>query len=276
MNIYGRQFDLVDSADTPTRTKLSNTRERTFCLLKPPALRVMDQILRRLDKFSIANCLMMRLDAEQAKRFCESQAGDAALTTRLQHLQSGAVLALELIAPNAVQMLCQICGPDNSTVAKAQSPCSLRAMYGVDEINNYVHCAGTLTEAERHLAFVFPADKKTKTYFETTTLMQNTTLGVVKPHAIMAGQLGDICAAIYDGGMRVTAMKMFSLERQCCEEFYEVYKGVVPEYLSNVLELSNGPCVAMEVQAINAAANTYADFRKLCGPADVVSVEQYD
>lgn len=29
-------------------------------------------------------------------------------------------------------------------------------------------------------------------------------------------------------------MKLFYLERQNCEEFYEVYKGVVPEFVVNV------------------------------------------
>lgn len=31
--------------------------------------------------------------------------------------------------------------------------------------------------------------------------------------------------------MTISAMKMIFLERPSCEEFYEVYKGVVPEYI---------------------------------------------
>lgn len=65
-------------------------------------------------------------------------------------------------------------------------------------------------------------------------------------------------------------MKMFYMERGNCEEFYEVYKGIVPEYVQLVLELSNGPCVALEVSAKEQNIDTHSAFRKLCGPMDPV------
>lgn len=37
-----------------------------------------------------------------------------------------------------------------------------------------------------------------------------------------------------------------------------------------VLELANGPCVAMEIAACSPDINTYEEFRKLCGPSDPV------
>lgn len=36
---------------------------------------------------------------------------------------------------------------------------------------------------------------------------------------------------IYDCGFNITALKMSNLDRANCEEFYEIYKGVVPEYV---------------------------------------------
>lgn len=63
--------------------------------------------------------------------------------------------------------------------------------------------------------------------------MKNNTLAIVKPHAIKEGKFGEICSAIYEGNFKITAMKMVYLERANCEEFYEVYKGVVPEYVVN-------------------------------------------
>lgn len=38
-----------------------------------------------------------------------------------------------------------------------------------------------------------------------------------------------------------------------------------------VLELANGPCVAMEIVAGSPDMDTYQEFRKLCGPSDPVS-----
>lgn len=58
----------------------------------------------------------------------------------------------------------------------------------------------------------------------------NGTLGIVKPHAVQDGKLGDIISVIYENNFKITAMKMMYMDRGNCEEFLEVYKGVVPEY----------------------------------------------
>jgi nucleoside-diphosphate kinase len=47
-------------------------------------------------------------------------------------------------------------------------------------------------------------------------------------------------------------MEMFHLDRPTAEEFYEVYKGVLPEFTQMVEHLSCGPCIVMEVRQENA------------------------
>lgn len=47
----------------------------------------------------------------------------------------------------------------------------------------------------------------------------------------LLAKIGKIISNIYDGGFKITSMKMVFLERPYCEEFYEVYRGVVPEYV---------------------------------------------
>jgi nucleoside-diphosphate kinase len=44
----------------------------------------------------------------------------------------------------------------------------------------------------------------------------------------LAGQLIDI---IIQEGFEISAMEMFYLNTGTAEEFYDVYKGVLPEYL---------------------------------------------
>jgi len=41
---------------------------------------------------------------------------------------------------------------------------------------------------------------------------------------------------------------MFFLDRPTSEEFYEVYKGVLPEYQSMAEHLTTGPCLALEIR----------------------------
>lgn len=38
-----------------------------------------------------------------------------------------------------------------------------------------------------------------------------------------------------------------------------------------ILQLSNGPCVAMEIVAKDPNTSSYPGFRNLCGPVDPVS-----
>lgn len=70
-----------------------------------------------------------------------------------------------------------------------------------------------------------------------------------------------------EAGFEVSAIEMFHMEKANTEEFYEVYKGVVQEYNAMVMELTSGPCIALEIRAQNAATA----FREMTGPADPVS-----
>jgi nucleoside-diphosphate kinase len=57
---------------------------------------------------------------------------------------------------------------------------------------------------------------------------------------------------------------MFSLDRPTAEEFFEIYKGVLPEFASMIEEMTIGPCIVLEVRQENAVQS----FRNLCGPMD--------
>lgn len=58
---------------------------------------------------------------------------------------------------------------------------------------------------------------------------------VIKPHAILDGNAGPILEKITSSGkFFISAMAMFSVNMPNAEEFYEVYKGVVPEYEVNI------------------------------------------
>lgn len=61
--------------------------------------------------------------------------------------------------------------------------------------------------------------------------LQNSTLAVIKPHAIKEGNLGKIISDITTNGFKITALRMHILEKINCSEFYEVYRGIVPEYM---------------------------------------------
>lgn len=99
---------------------------------------------------------------------------------------------------------------------------------------------------------------------QTTAVLNNCTLCLIKPHILNEGCVGSVLEMILSAGFEISAMEMFNLSRPVVEEFYDVYKGVLPEYLPLIEHLSNGPVLALEVRQENAVAS----FKELCGPHD--------
>lgn len=52
---------------------------------------------------------------------------------------------------------------------------------------------------------------------------------------MLEGKCGEVLQYITENGFVIEAMKMFNLERQICEEFFDVYNGVSPDYLVSVM-----------------------------------------
>ena len=59
-------------------------------------------------------------------------------------------------------------------------------------------------------------------------------------------------------------MEMFTLDKPTAEEFFEVYKGVLPEFVAMIEHMSTGPCIALEIRQ----ENVVKAFRDLAGPMD--------
>jgi len=59
-------------------------------------------------------------------------------------------------------------------------------------------------------------------------------------------------------------MQMFTLDKPTAEEFFEVYKGVLPEFVGMIEAMTTGPCIVMEVRQENAVQQ----FRQFVGPMD--------
>ncbi len=77
----------------------------------------------------------------------------------------------------------------------------------------------------------------------------------------MAGKIID---HILSEGFEISAMEMFYLNRPTVEEFFDVYKGVLPEYVPLIEHMAAGPLLAMEIRQ----ENVVAAFRNLVGPND--------
>jgi len=59
-------------------------------------------------------------------------------------------------------------------------------------------------------------------------------------------------------------MQTFFLERPEAEEFFELYKGILPEFNGMIDQCVSGPMIALEIRQENAVQS----FKEVCGKFD--------
>lgn len=89
------------------------------------------------------------------------------------------------------------------------------------------------------------------------------TLAVIKPDALEKGIIGEICARVEDGGLKIIGMKMTKLTPKKAEGFYAVHQGK-PFFANLIKFMSSGPCVVMCLEGENAVKR----WRDLMGATD--------
>ena len=261
VNVHSRQLTIVDFGDEFTTRKLRSKKEKTFGLIKPDCLGKMGEILRRVNKegFILTQLKMVHLSQKEVAEFYREHEGKVFFSSLIDYLTRGPVVAFEIMGANAVTKWREILGPTDSSVARQEAPGSIRAQFGTDKTQNACHGADSADSAKREAEFFFGRKRR-----QNTARFRNSTLGIVKPHAVIEGLVGPIVKEITSAGLEITAVQLHNIDKANSQEFYEVYKGVVAEYNQMVEQLSSGPCVVLEVSGENA----HGAFRELVGPSD--------
>nr|CAD7402184.1 unnamed protein product [Timema poppensis] len=266
--ILSRNMHILDFANEFTRSRLGKFMEVTFAMLKPEALdrcgEILDFIMK--NKFIIAKMKMVCMEKSHILDLYKEHVDKAFIGFLLDHLTSPC-LAMKLVGKDAVARWREVIGPTDPEKARKESPDSLRACFGKDIQHNMVQGSQSQEEAEREMEIFFPTcEEMIMVAPKTSALLENTTLCLVKPHAVRDGLLGLVLSEILRKNFQIRAMQMFNMVRAGAEEFYEVYNGVVPEFADMVNELLLGPCVAIEL--IHPDGETHTKFRELTGPRD--------
>uniref|UniRef100_A0A1B6C8C7 DM10 domain-containing protein n=2 Tax=Clastoptera arizonana TaxID=38151 RepID=A0A1B6C8C7_9HEMI len=263
--VFSRQIVINDYANNVTKEQLEHKMQRTFALIKPDGLQNKGNILNILisNHFKIAKLKMVNMTKDDVLEFYSEHKGESFLPFVVDLLVSAPVIALELMGERGLEKLIKLVGPSDPSVAKTKAPSSIRALYGKDTVKNAIHASNTIESADKECNFFFETRCDSPKAIATFT---NSTCCIVKPHAFQEGKLGDIIKMIEDNNFTVTGMQLFYLEKVNAEEFLEIYKGVVPEYMDMVQQLISGPCLALEISG--QSNDTPIKFRELVGPSD--------
>jgi nucleoside-diphosphate kinase len=260
--LNGRQYDVIDYADDFTRSSLSAAIQHTYAMLKPGFVDHLGDALDRIasEGLGVVRLRFGRISRQTAARFYAEHEGKPFYDSLVTYITSGPIVALELMGPNAIAKWRQIIGPTNLEVAKRDAPKSLRAQFARSTTENFAHGSDSPESAAREISTIFSAVRL-------ASALAGSALCIVKPHAVRAGFAGRIVQQIADAGFTITGAGMFTLDIAQATEFYEVYRGVVDEFVELSNELASGPCVAIEVT--RDGGDVVRSLRKLAGPRDV-------
>eukprot|EP00003_Mantamonas_plastica_P008101 TRINITY_DN1699_c1_g2_i1.p1 TRINITY_DN1699_c1_g2~~TRINITY_DN1699_c1_g2_i1.p1 ORF type:complete len:343 (-),score=95.56 TRINITY_DN1699_c1_g2_i1:231-1259(-) len=267
ITVYSRQLQLTEYADKFTATQLEAKREQTLAIIKPNAYMNMGKIMQAVNDagFHIGQMKMFKMSLADAEEFYAEHADQEWFGDLCAFMSADTVVAMQLVRENAVKEWRELMGPTNVLEAMKSSPDSMRALYGdpEDASANGTHGSASVDDATRELDFFFGSDANAR--FGCCARLDNCSLCLIKPHAVLAGQTGNIVDGILEDGFEISALELFTIDRVNAEEFYEVYKGVISEYADMVEQLTSGPFLALE---ICAPEDTVENFRALCGPID--------
>ena len=261
INIHSRKMRVVDYGDAFTRKRFQETRSSTYGMIKPDAYMSIGKILDMIYNkggFTISKLKMTRFTQEDAAEFYQEHQGKSFYPNLINFMTSDLIVGMELVHKDAVKSWRDFIGPTNSISARQSAPNSIRANFGTDGSKNAVHGSDSDNSATRELKLVFGSNLKSQ------PISNNCSCLVIKPHAIAEGNAGKIIDIVLSEGFEISCMEMFYLDKTSAEEFFEVYKGVLPEYAAIVEQMTTGPIIALEVRQENVVNS----LRSLCGPHD--------
>uniref|UniRef100_A0A2A4JZK6 DM10 domain-containing protein n=1 Tax=Heliothis virescens TaxID=7102 RepID=A0A2A4JZK6_HELVI len=266
VNIFSKLLLITDCAPATGRTLFKRV-ESTFAIIKPIPASKHGKVITFIMKkgFRIVRMKNGKISKDFAMELYKYLSGNSLMPIVIEYVTGGEIIGLELVAPNAVAEWRRCLGATDPADAE---PGTLRQLYGIDILRNIAHGCNTLQEAQKMLDLFFGSDNGLQRVpFRAT--FKDCTCCIIKPHAIIDGNLGAILEHIATSGtFYISAMAMFSVKLANAEEFYEVYKGVLPTYEAMAIHLAEGKCIALEIKCTDPNINCVCEFRKLCGTRD--------
>ncbi|XP_022821873.1 nucleoside diphosphate kinase 7-like isoform X2 [Spodoptera litura] len=266
VNVFSKLLLITDCTPLTKRTLFSKV-ESTFAMIKPMSSNKHGTIITFIMKkgFRIVRMKNGKISKDFATKLYKHMVGEGMLPIIIDYVTSGEVIGLELVGPNAIAEWRRCLGATDPADAE---PGTLRQIFGENILRNAAHGCISVNDAAEMLDLYFGYENGVpRIPFRAT--YENCTCCVIKPHVLLDGNVGAVLEQITaTGKFHITAMAMFSVEIADAQEFYEIYKGVLPAFEGMCIHLAEGKCVVLEIQCIDPNLNCVSEFRQLAGPRD--------
>lgn len=246
VNVLSRQLHIIDFGDKRTADKFSRDVEATLIIINESGFKNIGKIISVLEK----NNMMLN----KGKMINKDKSGfnSSSFSERLE----GRFLVIEIRGENAIHVLRKLLNPE--------APLERPLNSDMGDLNQY--CLGPIDDimAKQEIKIFFPGSREVHC---NTTVFVNSTICIIKPHAVREKITGRIIQDILDAGFLVSAFEIITFNLSTASEFLDVYKGIVSEYKDMVSQLMSGPCIALEIKG-NENSRVAIDFRTFVGPSD--------
>jgi nucleoside diphosphate kinase len=241
------ELPLVDDDLT---IKNSPGSQKTLCLIKFEDSTRREQIIERLicRGISIMRREEVLLNHQQVEELYPELMGSDQWPSIVEELTKAPVLALVLSGENVIEIWKEIAGPDSPAVAKEHFPCSIRALFGINDIRNAVHASANADRALHEVNLFFPhvierrnsiniiADAKPGTaanpypkshqasIAEIHSMLERT-LALIKPDAYGSGKKEAILDKIREDGFTIVKEQELQLTLPQAQDFYREHQS---------------------------------------------------
>ena len=96
-----------------------------------------------------------------------------------------------------------------------------------------------------------------------SSIEENCSLCIIKPHAIKAQDTGSILSAISDENFTISALFSAHLTYPMAEDIFDVYKTIFPQYSASLEQLCSGVCLCV---MLTGGEDIVDRFREFVGP----------
>lgn len=148
------------------RKYFSGRGSSTLMIVKPHALiqgsagLIIDQIQQRFVVTAAQSFILERQNAQEFFEVYKGVVAPAEYSSMVDHLTSGLFIALEVCDADSpdqspVEGVRELCGPPDPEIGRVLRPYTLRAKFGIDKVQNAVHCTDLEEDGSLEVTYFF-------------------------------------------------------------------------------------------------------------------------
>lgn len=230
------QFVITAYKDAATQVALSRLHEQTLGIVQGQAFANLGKIISATNGFGFTLTKLQTVNVTDATQSIWKEAGITVAN-----------------GPTAIMVLLRL-----NAVEEWQK---LSARFGD---RDGVFASVTVADAQRAINHL----RSSVIAGQTSALCnKDSTLCLIKPHIVQAGQSGAIIQKIAQN-MPISAVEQVHVTKEDAFEFLNCYRGVLPEFGEQIEALYSGSSIAVEINDVNSD-DVVEQLRQLAGPFDV-------